>query len=254
MYLKHYWLVLSRRWLVVVALMVIAAAVAGAYSKLQTKIYRATAVVSVTSARFDLGQGMAAAQLLSNFAQRMRRLELVTQVDDQLKLDVDPLVLQSHIKVTPTNESLTEQIDVDDSDPTRAANVATGLAKAFVQEITDQQQSLQAADRVNVTLFEPAQTPPAPNRPKTKVNTAVGAVAGLILGIVAAFALDALDDTIKARDDVAQALDLPVIGAIPRFRSERTLAKRPPTPPANGSASGDDSRTRTPRSVTTSNV
>lgn len=234
MYLQKYWAVLARRWLIVAILVVTAAVVAGVYSKLQTKIYRATAVVSVTSEKFDFGQGMAAAQLLSNFAQRMRRLELVTQIDNQLKLDLDPVVLQSHIKVTPSNESLTEQIDVDDSDPGRAAAVATGLAKAFVQEITDQQQSLQAADRVNVTLFEPAQVPQAPNRPKTKVNTAVGALGGLILGVLVAFAVDALDDTLKTGEDVEQMLGLPVLAAIPRFQSRKAASKGPPAPPMNG--------------------
>jgi len=234
MYLQKYWSVLNRRWLIVAILVVTAAVVAGVYSKAQTKIYRATAVVSVTSQKFDFGQGMAAAQLLSNFAQRMRRLELVTQIDNQLNLDLDPVVLQGHIKVTPSNDSLTEQIDVDDSDPGRAAAVATGLAKAFVQEITDQQQSLQAADRVSVTLFEPAQVPTAPNRPKTKVNTAVGALGGLILGVVVAFAVDALDDTLKTSEDVEQTLGLPVLAAIPHFRARKESSNQPPTPPMNG--------------------
>lgn len=234
MYLQKYWAVLARRWLVVAILVVTAAAVAGVYSKLQTKIYRATAVVSVTSQKFDFGQGMAAAQLLSNFAQRMRRLELVTQIDNQLKLDLDPVVLQGHIKVTPSNDSLTEQIDVDDSDPVRAASVATGLAKAFVQEITDQQQSLQAADRVNVTLFEPAQAPQAPNRPKTRVNVAVGALGGLILGVLVAFGIDALDDTLKTAADVELSLGLPVLGTVPRFRPSSASPKNPPGPPTNG--------------------
>ncbi len=214
---QEYWKILSRWWPVLAVLVLTTAVASGLYSKLQTKIYRATSVISINSARFDYGQQMAAATLLSNYALQIRRPELVERVDTELKLDLDPTVLRGHIKVVPTNESLSEQIDVDDSDPQRAALIATALAQAFVQEVTEKQQSLQAQERIEATLLEPATIPTAPNRPKTKVNVGVGALVGLILGMVVAFALESLDDTVKTADDVDAVLGLPVLGTIPRY-------------------------------------
>ncbi len=221
MRISDYWNVLVKRWPVLLVLVVVTALSSYVYSKLLTKVYRATSTVAVTSERFDNGQMLAAQQLLSVYAKLIARDELVKRVDDQLKLDLDPLVLKGHIKVTPISESLLEQIDVDDSDPTRAADIANGLANAFIQEITDQQQALQAQERVLLTLVDPAHPPTAPNRPKTRVNVAVGALVGLILGLVAAFGLDALDDSIKTAEDVDEVLRLPVLGVIPKFGSKQ---------------------------------
>src|SRR5579859_5139858 len=161
MRLSDYWTVLSKRWPILVLLIITTSLAAGVYSKLQTKIYRATSIVSVKPVRFDYGQQLAAAQLLGNYALQLRRPELVSRVDDQLRLDLDPQALRANINDTPTNENMVEQIDVDDSDPRRAAAVATALASAFVQEVTDQQQSLQSQERIEASLLYPADVPGA---------------------------------------------------------------------------------------------
>jgi capsular polysaccharide biosynthesis protein len=238
--ISDYWNVLVKRWPVLVALVAVTALSSYVYSKIQTKVYRATTTISVTSERFDNGQMLAAQQLLSVYAKLIQRDELVKRVDDQLKVDLDPLVLKGHIKVTPISESLLEQIDVDDSDPGRAADLANGLANAFIQEITDQQQALQAQDRVLVTMVDPAHPPTAPNRPKTRTNVLVGALVGLILGVVAAFGLDALDDSIKSAEDVDAVLGLPVLGVIPKFGSKQPAYGRSGSPPPGRNGTGSN--------------
>jgi len=109
-----------RRWVIILACILICAGVAGIYSKFTTKIYRAATTISVTPARFDYGNGLAAQQLLANYAVNITGQDLLRQLDQQLKLDISPDVLAHNITATSDNTALTISLTVDDTDPNRA--------------------------------------------------------------------------------------------------------------------------------------
>lgn len=69
----------------------------------------------------------------------------------------------------------------------------------------------------NVLLFQPAEVPGAPVRPKTLNNTAMAGAVGLVLGLIASFLIEYLDDTIKSPDDAQRDLGLGTLAMIGRF-------------------------------------
>ena len=73
----------------------------------------------------------------------------------------------------------------------------------------------------NVTLVDPARTPAEPSSPKKKETVGFGALAGLFLGLAAAFTWDYFDDSIALPEQVEQITSVPVIGAIPDFHQRR---------------------------------
>jgi uncharacterized protein involved in exopolysaccharide biosynthesis len=73
----------------------------------------------------------------------------------------------------------------------------------------------------NVRIIEPAMPPTVPVRPQKARNIILSVVAGLVLAIGAAFALEYLDTTVKTPDDVERYLGLPVIGIVPAFQARR---------------------------------
>lgn len=86
-----------------------------------------------------------------------------------------------------------------------------------------------------ITVYEPAGLPSAPLSSRTKQNTLLGAVTGLMIGVGVAFLLEYLDDTIKTLDDVKQQLQINVLGALPRLRgsngqSDLIVAEQPRQP------------------------
>jgi uncharacterized protein involved in exopolysaccharide biosynthesis len=73
-----------------------------------------------------------------------------------------------------------------------------------------------------VQLVSPAAPPTRPVKPNKPLNTIIGCIVGLALGIGAALVVERLDDTLKNKDDVERNLGVPILGVVPSVkRSER---------------------------------
>ncbi|MFV8818159.1 GumC family protein [Haliea sp. E17] len=68
---------------------------------------------------------------------------------------------------------------------------------------------------VNARIISPAIVPQKPVKPNKKLFVALAFFVSLILGVVAAFLLDALDNTVKSAEDVENKLDQPLLGMLP---------------------------------------
>lgn len=220
---------LRRRWFLIAACAIICAGVAGVYSKVTTKIYRAEAVISVTPAKFDYGSGLAAQQLLANYAVNITRPDVLSSLNNQLKLDISPSRLATMISATSDNTALTITVTVDDTDPNRAAAIANTLTNIFITTQTQYNLAHLNPD-VDAHLVQPAVAPGGPNSPKTKINVLAGLLLGLLLGGGAAYVLDVWDDRLRSEHDVEAGLGLPLLGTVPHFRG---VAVPQPAPPSD---------------------
>jgi len=94
------------------------------------------------------------------------------------------------------------------------------------QALKDKIQSLQVDTTLagqSATIVSTATAPSSPSSPKPLQDGLIALGAGLLLGIALAFILELLDDSIKTREDLQQALgdEVPVLGVIPRMRTLR---------------------------------
>jgi capsular polysaccharide biosynthesis protein len=104
------------------------------------------------------------------------------------------------------------QVDYPDIDMApRLANAVGENMAALVSSLND---GLEGTDKINMRVTTPA-TPPELYRPQTRINVLAGAFLGLIIGLLLAFVLDAIDDTLKNTDDVERHVGLTIVGAIP---------------------------------------
>lgn len=67
-----------------------------------------------------------------------------------------------------------------------------------------------------VAIVDRARVPKTPISPNIPLNVLLGLLAGLALGIGAAFMIEFIDDTIKSPDDVRGKLNLTLLGAMPQ--------------------------------------
>jgi len=94
---------------------------------------------------------------------------------------------------------------------------------AVLQRLT--QTSLESqTTQSNVNLLTQAVAPLRPSSPRVFLNTALAAVAGSLLAIGIALALELRDRRVRNLDDVVAALGLPVLGALPKPGSKLSLS------------------------------
>jgi polysaccharide biosynthesis transport protein len=74
------------------------------------------------------------------------------------------------------------------------------------------------ARQTNVAVLTPAAEPHEPSFPRTIPTILAAAVFGLGLGIAFALLLELMDARIRSVDDIGQALAIPVLATIPRYR------------------------------------
>ena len=88
------------------------------------------------------------------------------------------------------------------------------------------------APQSNVSLLAPALVPAEPSRPKPKLNMVVGAFVGLVLGILAALAVEGFKRPVRTAEDLLQAVAVPVLAVLPPSgtrRAQRLIGSTGPT-------------------------
>jgi capsular exopolysaccharide synthesis family protein len=99
--------------------------------------------------------------------------------------------------------------------------LAASAAEGVYRSLQDQRFTIGIAEAMtmsDVRVVSNARTPAEASSPKTLINLIAAIVLGMLLGSGSALALEYVDDSIKAPEDVRNAWDLPQLGIIPRYR------------------------------------
>lgn len=214
MQIRDYLAVITKRWWLFAICIVVLAAAAYGFSRLQEPMYRSTVRLYVMPSRSDLGLTLTAQNLVRQYSQLLASDRFLNEVDRNLQLDTPPALLRSRLSAAGTADNLAIEVQVDwpnTSDPPRIANA---LAREFIQDQERRMASRDSADKIDVLLYDDA-TPAFLQRPQTRNNVIAGAALGIIIAAVIAFVLEYLDDTIKDARDVDRFLDTPTVGTIP---------------------------------------
>ncbi len=70
-------------------------------------------------------------------------------------------------------------------------------------------------DTNNIAIVDPAELPIAPYKPKVGLVVMLGAILGLLGGVLLAFVVEFMDDTVQRPEDLEERVGLPLFGLIP---------------------------------------
>ena len=77
----------------------------------------------------------------------------------------------------------------------------------------------------NIRVIDPAITPQNPVRPRKLINIAIGLLAGALLGLLVAFILEFLDQSVTSSEDLETKLGLAYLGFIPMEKSKKRTSE-----------------------------
>src|SRR5215211_2588535 len=123
------------------------------------------------------------------------------KISDQLQLDQSADWLLKHVAIQPRLEDRVMIVQVDYPDPGTAERLANAIGDNMVALVSSLNSSIEGTDKINIRVTQPAR-PAYLYRPQTKINVAAGGILGFVLGLLLAFLLEALDNSLKTPADV----------------------------------------------------
>lgn len=157
----------------------------------------------------ELSQINANRALVSTYSEIVKSRGIADKVIANLNLDMDYEEFSSKVSIEPVKDTQIISVQVVDTIPQRAADIANETSMIFKDSIT------QIMNVDNVQILDKATLPEAPSSPKVMRNTAIGAMLGFILGIGIALIMEISNTRVKTSEEVTEAFDIAVLGLIP---------------------------------------
>lgn len=220
MELKDYWLIIRRRWKLIVATTLLVVAVAGGVTLQATPTYSSSAQLFVATSEADASQAFAggqfATQRVASYADLVpKSRRLADQVADSLGDGTDSDTLQQEITAEVQPETVNMTITATDADPVRARDIAQAYAEALVQLVAVlETPEGETTAPIRAIVVDNADVNTAVVAPQPVRNLGLGLVLGLLLGIGLATARELLDTSVTTAEDVADVTPAPMLGHI----------------------------------------
>ena len=136
---------------------------------------------------------------------------MLNQVIQNLGLSLDYQHLAERVTVSAVDDTQVMKVTVTSDNPEWARQVCEQITQISPDVI------LEAVEAGSVKVISNASISPEPVSPNVSRNTALGAVAGLVISVGIVFLMVLLDNKINNEEDVSKYLDLTVVGVIPEY-------------------------------------
>lgn len=220
MEIADYLRILRRRWMSVLACVVVLGAVALAYTLAQTKMYASnttlfisTGATNDSSVQFQSGQYTQ--DRVQSYVNLVTSRDLASKVIEAAGLDLTPTELAKQVSADTALNTVNITITAKDADP----HAAQKIAQAYAEQMVDMVRQLETPPgttqpTIKATIIDNASFDDDAVSPKLPLYLGAGLVLGLLIGVGQAVLRETLDTRITSTDDLAQIIDRPLLGAI----------------------------------------
>lgn len=218
--LIDYWHIARRRWVIIVAVVVLCLGASAGYLSTLPTTYVATSSMYVsmatgTSVNDSYQGGLAAQQRVRSYLDLATSATVAKRVIDDLGLKMSVGEVQSKIKAFSPPATTNIIITVQSSSAEGARDFANSVTAQF-RRLIDELETIErdAAPAARITVVDRAEVPAAPSGPQGKRILALGLLAGLALGCAGAFVRDRTDRTLRTSNSLEAILPVPILGII----------------------------------------
>ncbi|KAB1661088.1 polysaccharide biosynthesis tyrosine autokinase [Pseudoclavibacter sp. CFCC 13796] len=238
MTLDEYIRVFRRYWYVLAIGIVAGVLVAATAAFLQPKTYTAdsSGFITTPTQANDGGNSVGSAVAGDSYAKSRAKSyadlgktrAVAQEVVDKLGLKTSPEDLVGQISVSVPLNTVTVKVTAKASTPQGASDLAnawiaamgTQIARLESGQATDSSADAKGAESqgepaATLTPLESAVVPTSPSSPNLKLYLAIGALVGLVAGLVYALVRRQYDRRIRSSDDIRRATETPIVGTLP---------------------------------------
>jgi capsular polysaccharide biosynthesis protein len=213
MQLSDYVQVLTKRWWVIALTLLAAAVGAFGVSKLLPDTYRSQAVYLAFANQADNGLNIVLRNSMNSYRELVMQPDVLDQISQSIGLDISGERWMRDVAIQPRPDEQKIVIEVDAPSLDQSMAMADAVGDRIVAEVNSINSRLEGTARINLQQIQRARL--IAIQPNTRINVLAGAFLGLIVGILLAYILEYLDDTLKTSADVERFVGLTTIGAIP---------------------------------------
>ncbi|WP_309081068.1 polysaccharide biosynthesis tyrosine autokinase [Zhihengliuella sp.] len=221
--LRHYFTIVRSYWKGILAILLMVLIMTFGWTLLQPKVYESSSsgLVMVAGAS-DLGTALAGDNLSKSKATSYSSIAatrpVAARVKESLGLEASEDELLGRVSVEVPTATAEIRITASAGTPEQAQELANAWVEALSAQAVDLETQGSAADIGPAVTVEPlgrAALPSSPTSPNVRLALAIGAVAGLALGLAYALIRNHLDRRIRSAAMV-ERLGQAVVGTIPR--------------------------------------
>lgn len=214
--LREYFAIIKKRFWIIALITVIAILVSSIVSFFVLKpVYQASSTLIVstennTETQTLTGDQFSVTQKLAvTYGEIIKSRSVLEQVISNLKLDDTYKELADTISVSPVKDTQIINISVQDTNPTKARDIANEIPKVFTEE------AKRITKANSVEVIDKAIRPTSPIKPNKMMNISIAAVLGAMISLFVIFLLEYFDNKIKTPQDIEKQLGFTVLGVIP---------------------------------------
>jgi len=205
--------ILRKRWLLIVAAVVLVVASTVGYTLTMTPVYEASARIFLAPSTTGY---LITQQDLNTYAELLGSQVVQDPIREELGLDAGAPI---DVSATISKDSNLITITARSSDPQLAADIANAAGPELAKVGGDFSPLLSSAGQeVESTAITPATRPGEPVSPNMVNNVALALLAGLALGLGLALLRHFLDTKVRIESDLRAISDRPILGSLRRLK------------------------------------
>lgn len=183
-----------------------------------TPLYRASVTIYVNNTRSGAyvdhvsGSNLSASkQLVSTYLHILQSDAVLEKVAERAELECTPADIRERMSAAQVDDTELFEVHIVHADPEMAARIANAIAMEALEEIG------KFVEGSSAKIVDHAAVPEQYDTPDYKKNVLFGGLVGCAAALAAAALRYLMDTRIKDEEELAQLLDVPVLGQIPVF-------------------------------------
>jgi capsular exopolysaccharide synthesis family protein len=220
MNIHDYWLIVRKRWGVLLMMIVLGLGSSSAYTVLATPLYQSVAKVFVATQASgsvsDLVSGSSfTQQRVKSYADLVTSPSVLDPVVNSLNIKQKRADFVKRISATVPLDEVVIQIAVLDESPRKAARIANAIAKTLAETVSNIETPLNGqASPVKISTVQRGTHATTAETPKPLLNLALGLLIGLVLGVGVAVLRESLDIKVRSVKDLESLGEVNILGGI----------------------------------------